>query len=37
MNVMTFQDLLILTFENFSKNYDCFNPLFINQIKKGPS
>ncbi len=33
MNVMALQDL-ILTFENCSKCYDCFNPLSINQIKK---
>jgi len=36
MNAMTFQDLLVLTFENCSKICNCFNPLCINQIKKGP-
>jgi hypothetical protein len=34
MNAMIFQDLLVLTFEKISKNYDYFNPLSINQIKK---
>jgi hypothetical protein len=33
-NVMAFENLLVLTFENCSKNYDCFNPLSINQIFK---
>jgi hypothetical protein len=33
MNEMTIQDLLILTFKNYSKIYDCFNSLSINQIK----
>ncbi len=30
---MALQDLLVLTFQNCSKNYDCFNSLFSNQIK----
>jgi hypothetical protein len=29
---MTLEDLLVLTFKNCSKNYDCCNPLSINQI-----
>jgi hypothetical protein len=33
MNGIAFQDLLVLTFKNCSKMYDCFNPLFINKIK----
>jgi len=31
---MAMQDFIVLTFENCSKFYDCFNPLFINQIQK---
>jgi len=34
MNAMAFQDLLVLTFKNCSKICNCFNPLYINQIKK---
>jgi len=34
MNAMAMQDFIVLTFENCSKIYDCFNPLFINQIQK---
>jgi hypothetical protein len=33
-NAMALQDFPIMTFENYSKNYDFFNPLSINQIKK---
>jgi hypothetical protein len=36
MNVMAFKDLLILTLKNCFKKYDFFNPMSINQIKKGP-
>lgn len=31
---MALQDLLVMTFANYFKNYDFFNPLYINQIKK---
>ncbi len=34
MNVMAFQDLLVLTFKNCSKKFDYFNPPSINKIKK---
>jgi hypothetical protein len=34
MNAMALQNLLIPTFENCFKNYDYFNPLSLNQIKK---
>jgi hypothetical protein len=34
MNATTLQDLLLLSFKNCSKNYDCGNPLSINQTKK---
>jgi hypothetical protein len=34
MNAMAMQDFILWTFENCSKIYDCFNPLFINQIQK---
>jgi hypothetical protein len=32
--VMVLQDFVILTFKNCLKNYDYFNSLSINQIKK---
>jgi len=35
MNVMAFQDLLVLTFEKCSKFYGYINPLAIKQRKKG--
>ncbi len=34
MNAMALQDLLVLTLENSSKNYDYFNPFSMNQIEK---
>jgi hypothetical protein len=36
MNVMAFQDLLVLTFENCSEIYNYFNAICINQIRKRP-
>ncbi len=35
MNVMAFQNLLVLTFENCSKFYGYINLLFIKQRKRG--
>jgi hypothetical protein len=37
MNAKALQDLPLLTFKKCSKIYDCFNPLFINQIKERAS
>jgi hypothetical protein len=37
MNARALQDLPLLTFKKCSKFYDCFNPLFINQIKERAS
>lgn len=37
MNEMAFQDLLVLTFENYSKMYDCFDPPCIEQFFFKPS
>jgi hypothetical protein len=34
MNAMALRDLLVLTLENSSKNYDYFNMLSMNQIEK---
>jgi len=34
MNSIIFQNFLVLTFENCSKDCNCLNPLFVKQIKK---
>jgi hypothetical protein len=34
MNVMAFQDLLVLAFENCSKFYGYMNPYLLNKEKK---